>query len=81
MNIPEDLQRVATPTDSNLSIPRYRIGDTLHYTDGRVLGEIVIMQGNPPCRFYGIRQPDLVGIVMIRQNILEDPEHYKIRVK
>ena len=75
-----DIGTAFTERLDRLRAPKYAMGDKLCYEDGKILGTIVEIRGNPPCRFYGVRSPDLVGIVMIRQSVLEDPEQYRLRV-
>jgi len=55
--------------------PKYKVGDMLA-NNGEYYGTIVLIEGNYPCRFYGVRVKNYIGISMVRSQLLDNPEHY-----
>ena len=54
---------------------KFKIGHVL-VKDGQFYGTIVLIEGNDPCRFYGIRSPSHMGISMVRKQVLESKKEY-----
>ena len=55
--------------------PKYALGTVLA-KDGNYYGTIVRLEGLYPCRYYGLRMRDVVGICMVRTQLLDDPKQY-----
>jgi len=70
--VPPDAQ---TPEAPRPPEAKYKIGDMLARND-EFYGTIVLMEGNYPCRFYGIRMKKYVGVCMVNSKLLDDPKTY-----